>query len=270
MVGPEAPNEGYFPRLIGLAAPLDALRSGKVYEFLATGRDEAGSLSKINGVLNSHHLKLTTAGGYSLHEPGEFVWSGFADYSESEFTPEDTLREIKRLGFVTHAEATRIDQVVFDRYLFPVTMLGKQRAIIFRAEPFVRVEQRLMAAFGSGGAAIMFDEGRNYALEAFSQYVAMLPGASPELILKNAVAGLRATGWGLFEVDVSRLLLEGVAKVSVRDPPFSGVPGARESFFINGILCGALEGIFNAKSAVQSSSYDEKTRTLKLVLRTIS
>lgn len=269
VAGPELPTEIYHPRLIGLAPPLESVRSGSVYEFLAVGRDEVGTLAKLNGVLNSHHLKLTTAGGYSVPEPGTFVWSGFADYSRSEFKPEDTLREMRKLSFVTYAEAAKIDEVVFDRYLFPVTMLGKQRAIIFRAEPFTRVEQRLIAAFGSGGATIMFDEGRHYALEAFSHYVAMLPGASPEVILKNAVAGLRATGWGLFAVDVSRLLLDGVAKVTVRDPPFAGVPGARESFFTNGIACGALEGIFSAKTAVESSSYDEKTRTLHLVLKAI-
>jgi hypothetical protein len=269
VVGPDAPFEIYHPRLIGLAPPLGSVKSGRVYEFLAVGKDEVGTLAKLNGVLNSHHLKLTTAGGYSVPEPGSFVWSGFADYSGSEFKVEDTLREIRKLSFVTYAEATKIEDVVFDRYLFPVTMLGKQRAIIFRAEPFVRVEQRLIAAFGTGGATIMFDEGRHYALEAFAHYLVMLPGASPEVILKNAVAGLRATGWGLFAVDVSRLLLDGVAKVSVRDPPFSGVTGARESFFTNGIVCGAIEGIFNEKAAVESSSYDEKTRTLHLVLKTI-
>jgi hypothetical protein len=268
VVGPEAPAE-YSPRLIGLAVPLGSAKTGKIYEFLAKGSDEVGTLSKLNGILNAHHLRLMTAGGYSVPQPGIFVWSGFADYSHSEFTAEETLREIKALSFVTHAEVTRIDEVLFERYLFPVTIFGRQRAIIFRAEPFVRVEQRLIAAFGSGGAAIMFDEGRHYALESFAQYLVMLPGASPDVILKNAVAGLRATGWGLFEVDVSRLLLDGVAKVSVRDPPFSGVPATRESFFTNGIACGALEGIFNAKTAVQSSKYDEKTRTLDLVLKTI-
>lgn len=236
---------------------------------MATGRDEVGTLSRLNGVLNGHHLKLTTAGGYSVPQPGVFVWSGFADYSGSEFTAQDTLQEIKKLSFVTHAEAVKIDEVVFDRYLFPVTMLGTQRAIIVRAEPFVRVEQRLITAFGTGGATIMFDEGRNYALEAFAQYVAMLPGASPLVILANAVAGLRATGWGVFDVDVSRLLLDGIAKVNIRDPPFSGMPGVRESFFTHGLACGALEGIFKAKAGVESSSYDEKSRTLYLVLKVI-
>jgi hypothetical protein len=115
----------------------------------------------------------------------------------------------------------------------------------------------------------MFDEGRHYALEAFTQYLQMLPGASPEVILKNAIAGLRATGWGVFDVDVSRLLVDGIARVSILDPPFSGVPAARESFFTNGIVCGAVEGIFSAKAAVQSSTYDEKTKTLRLVLKTI-
>lgn len=259
----------YHPRLIGVGPPPGSTKSGQVYEFIAMGRDEVGTLSKLNGVLNAHNLKIYSGGGYNLPEPGFFIWSGFADYSESKFKVDDTLKEIRRLGFVTHAEATRITDVVFDRYLFPVTMLGKQRIIMVRAEPFVRVEQRLMAAFGTGGAAILFDEGRNYSLEAFAQYLAMLPGASPELLLRNAIAGLRATGWGIFEVDVSKLLTQGTAKVAVREPPFSAIPGLRESFFINGLACGALEAIFGAKAGVESSSYDEKTRTLRLSLKTL-
>jgi hypothetical protein len=262
-------HEEYFPRVIGLAPPLESLKSGNVYEFVAKGRDEVGTLSKLNNVLNSHHLKLSTAGGYAVVEPGVFVWSGFVDYSYSDFKADDTLREIRKFPFVTFAEATKISEVVFDRYLFPVTILGNRRAIIFRAEPFIRVEQRLIAAFGTGGATIMFDEGRHYAQESFAQYLAILPGASREVILMNAIAGLRATGWGIFEIDVSKLVSEGVAKVSVREPPFSGVPGTTESFFTNGIACGALQSIFDVKAGIQSSSYDEKTRTLHMILKTI-
>jgi hypothetical protein len=268
MAGPDPDGEKYYPRMIGLAAPMEGFRSGNVYEFLATGRDEVGTLSRLNDVLNSHNLKLTTAGGYSVPEPGTFVWSGFADYSDSKFTVEDTLRDIKKLSFVTHAEASKISEIVFERFLFPVTILGKHRAIIFRAGPLYRVEQRLIAAFGSGGATIMFDEGKNYAVEAFSQYTAMLPNASTQVILKNAIAGLRATGWGIFEVDVSKLHVDGFVKVSVRDPPFAEIPGAKDSFFINGLVCGSLENIFGVNAGVHSSSYNENARTLHLVLRT--
>ena len=257
----------YHPRLIGIGPSLESAKSGKVFEIIATGRDEAGTLSKLNGVLNAHEVKVVSAGGYNVPMPGKFIWSGFADYSESRFKVEDSVKEIKRLSFVAHVEATRITDVVFDKFLFPVTMLGDQRVIIVRTEPFARVEQRLIAAFGSGGATIMFDEGRHYAIEAFQKYVAMLPGASPDVLLKNAVAGLRATGWGIFDVDVSKLSRDGVAMVSVREPTFSGVSGLKESNFTNGIACGALEAIFNTKTGVESSSYDPRSKTLKLVLK---
>ena len=267
MPEPGTIDYSYVPRLIGVGPPLDTIKSGKVYELIALGRDEVGTLSKLNGILNAHNLRTSTAGGYAIPEPGKFVWSGFADYSESGFNVEETLQEIRRLSFVTHAEASKITDVVFDRFLFPVTILGKQRVIVVRAEPFVGVEQRLIAAFGSGGASILFDEGRNYAIESFAQYEKMLPGATPDVLLRNAIAGLRATGWGLFEVDVSRLVLEGFARVSIRQPPFSTVPGLKESFFLNGLACGALEAIFHAKSRVETYKYDEAASTLHMVLR---
>ena len=140
----------YFPRLIGVGPPLGSTKTGKVYEFIATGRDEVGTLSKLNEVLNAHHLKTATAGGYAVHEPGKFIWSGFAGYSSSDFKVEETLREIRQLSFVTQAEASHVTDVLFDKYLFPVVILGGQRAIIVRAEPFMRVEQRLITASGPG------------------------------------------------------------------------------------------------------------------------
>jgi hypothetical protein len=268
MAEPGTLNFKYVPRFVGVGPPPDSVKSGKLYEFVAEGRDEVGSLSKLNKVLNDHNLKVASAGGYSVSEGGAFIWSGFADYSLSTFKVEDTIREIKRLSFVTQASAVKIGEVVFDQYLFPVTIMGRQRAILVRAAPFVRVEQRLIAAFGSAGKSIMFDEGRNYALESFEQYVKLLPEATPAVLMKNAVAGLRATGWGIFEVDVSRLLIDGFAKIAIREPPFSETPEVKESNFTNGLACGALEAIFHAKTRIESSRYDEASKTLQLFLRT--
>lgn len=269
MTEPGTLNYNYAPRIVGVGPPIESARSGKVYEFMAIGRDEPGTLSKLNGVLNAHRVKVVSAGGYSVPEPGSFVWSGFADYSVSQFKVEQTLEEIRKLDFVFQCQAIQITDVLFDKFLFPVTILGKSRVIIVRAEPFIGVEQRLIKAFGSAGATIMFDEGRQYCLEVFPQYLKMLPGATPEVILKNAVAGLRTTGWGIFEFDVSRLLVHGQATVAIREPPFSGIAGVKESYFTNGLACGAIETIFNAKVRVETSRYDEKTRTLYLTLKSI-
>ena len=37
-------REKFFPRDLGLAPAAESLRSGRVYEFLAVGKDEAGAL----------------------------------------------------------------------------------------------------------------------------------------------------------------------------------------------------------------------------------
>jgi hypothetical protein len=263
-------KERFFPRDLGLAPAAETLRSGRVYEFLAVGKDEAEALSKLLTVMSTHKAKLYTSGGYSMQEPGNFVWTAFADFAYSDSSAEDALREVRRLSFVTDAEASKIGEVVFEQFLFPVFGPNHGRAVILRAEPFMHVEQRLIQDFGSGGAGIMFEEGKNYALEIFGHVLPLLPKASADLMIRNAVAGLRATGWGIFEFDVFRLEREGVAKVSVREPLFSATPNCRESFFTNGIASGVLEGILKIRTGIQSSSYEEKSKTLHLVLKRIT
>lgn len=256
--------------MIGIGPPLENAKSGFLYEFIAQGRDQPGNLGRMMDVLNRHRVKAYVAGGYNIPEPGIFAWSGFADYSASQFKIDDTIEELKKLDFVLRCDAVKVTDVVFDKFLFPNMIFGKARVIIVRAEPFIGIERRLIAAFGTGGASIMFDEGRQYCIEAFEQYVKMLPGASPEVIMRNAIAGFRTTGWGLFEFDLSKLLIHGYATVTIREPPFSGVPGLKESFFTNGLACGAIEAIFNAKVGVETSKYDEKSRTLHLSLRSLN
>lgn len=220
--------------------------------------------------MNAHDAKLYTSGGYSMQEPGNFVWTAFADFSKSGYAPEDALREIRRLSFVTDAQAAKIGDVVFEQFLFPVFGPNHTRAVILRAEPLVHMEQHLMKEFGTGGASIMFEEGRNYALEIFGHVLTLLSNASTELQIKNAVAGLRSTGWGIFEFDVLHFARDGIARVSVRDPLFSLVPDCRESFFTNGVVSGVLEGIFKIRTGVETSSFEEKSRTLRLVMKKIS
>ena len=262
-------RERFFPRDLGLAPAAESLRSGRVYEFLAVGKDEAGALTRLLAVMNSHDAKLYTSGGYSMQEPNNFVWTAFADFGDSLSAPELALREIKQLSFVIDAQAAKIGDVVFEQFLFPVFGPNHTRAVILRAEPLVHMEQNLMKDFGTPGASIMFEEGKNYALEIFGHVLSLLPSASTDLQVKNAIAGLRATGWGIFEFELFHFEKEGIARVSVRDPVFSAVSGVRESFFTNGVVSGLLEGIFKVKTGVVTSSYEEKSRTLSLVLKKI-
>jgi hypothetical protein len=270
VVQTDALGEKFFPRDLGLAPAAESLRSGRAYEFIAVGTDEAGALTKLLAIMNTHDAKLYTSGGYSMQDSDSFVWTAYADFGNSRSMAEDALRDIKKLSFVTHAEAAKIGEVIFEQFLFPVYGPTNKRAVVLRAEPLVHVEQRLMKDFGTGGGGIMFEEGRGYALEIFGSLVPLFSNATADALLRNAVAGLRSSGWGIFEFDVFHLVKEGIARVTVQEPLFAAIADCHESFFTNGIASGVLEGIFKIKTGVQTSSYDKKSRTLKIVLKKVA
>ena len=263
------PGRQYYPRYIGLAPRQAKMASGRVYELLVTGRTMPGAAAKLSAAMAGHSVNLYPSGGYYSHKPGEFVWTTFADLSASKSSIERVTADLEAYDFVDRVESTRMSDVVFDQYLFPVLAGNDSRVIVFRLHPLLSVERKLMDTFGSGGASIMFEEGRSYALATLREYDAMLPGASPELLLKNVVAGLRTTGWGLFAFDVSRLLIDGTAEVTIREPPIAVDPEVHDSPFTNGIVAGIIEGICGEKIGVKSSRYEASRKTLTLNLSTV-
>ncbi len=242
------------------------MTSGKVYEILVTGRTVPGVAAKLSAVMADNYVNLYPSGGYYSHEPGKFVWTTFVDFVASKSAIESVTADIEMLDFVDNVESNKMSDVVFDQYLFPVMAGNDSRVIVFRLQPLLAVERKLMDTFGSGGASIMFEEGKSYALATLREYDAMLPRASPELLLKNVVAGLRTTGWGLYTFDVSRLLIDGTAEVTIREQPIAVDPEFRDSPFTNGMVAGIIERICSEKMGVKSSKYDASKKILTLTL----
>jgi len=263
------PERRYYPRYIGLAPRQARMASGKAYEILVTGRTAPGVAARLSAVMAANNVNLYPSGGYYSHEPGKFVWTTFADLSASKSAIDGVTADLEMLDFVDKVESTRMRDVVFDQYLFPVLAGNDSRVIVFRLQPLLAVERKLIDTFGSGGASIMFEEGKSYALATLREYDVMLPQASPELLLKNVVAGLRTTGWGLFTFDVSRLLVDGTAEVTIREPPIAVNPDFHDSPFTNGMVAGIIERLWSQSMSLKSSRYDASRKILTLTLKSI-
>jgi len=242
------------------------MASDRIYELLITGRAVPGAAATLSTVMVDHNVSLHPSGGYYSHEPGKFVWTTFADLAASKSAIESATADLDALDFVDKVESNKVSDVVFDRYLFPVLAGNDSRVIVFRLHALLGVEQRLIGTFGSGGASIMFEEGMAYAVETLREYDAMLPGASPEVLLENVVAGLRTTGWGIFTFDVSRLQHEGKTEVTILEPPTAVNPEFHDSHFTYGIVAGIIKVICLKEVKVESSRYDSKKKMLTLIL----
>ena len=241
--------------------------SGSVSQFLIIGRVRDGAPADLATTMAGHGARLLPSAGFKTYEPGRFVWTTFVDFSSSTSSVERVLRDVQGLAFVTYAEARPMADRVFDNFVFPVTILGNHRAVVLRTEPLLRIERRLMETLGPWGEAIMFDAGVDYGTDTLHRYAEALPGgASSALLLASIRSDLRATGWGLFDFDLSTLHSSSEAEVVIREPPNAVMPGIGESLFVNGIAMGVTQSLTGLRMRVEWTKYDPVSRTLTVRL----
>ena len=201
-----------------------------------------------------------------MEENGTIVVGTFyCDMSKADQVAESLRKEIRGLGFVRSAECESSQLSVFDKFLFPVTVWGRNRVLIMRLDPLLNIEKRLGRELGSAGSAIMFREGESYATETWNQYKSALGEATLETHFENVIDGLRATGWGLFEFKTTK---DGY-EVTVQDPPTLG-DSEEPSRFLCGVIAGILESAHSMKVRVVESTVDRKSGKLTVRLSKVS
>jgi hypothetical protein len=244
----------YFSRDIGLARP-----AGKnVYEVLVVWNYELGSLARILDVFASNRAKVLLVNS-SVDAENQATGAIYCDLTTSDQKINGIRKSIKELSFVKLVDSASAESSLFDKFLFPVTVWGKQRVIVMRMNPLLNIERRITDELGSAGGAIMFREGEAYASETFDQYKRALPSASNEVLLETMQDGLRATGWGLFQFKPTN---DGY-EVIVRDAPmFLG--GKEPSRFLCGIIAGILESLYSTKMKIVESVADNDQVLIRL------
>jgi len=271
---PEASKNGrrnlgtHYQRIVGITPIGSKSLEDRWYEILVTGRDEIGALSKMTAILAQQGVNLAPSGGYYTTVPGTFVWTTFANFNGFRASVDEVTRDLKRLGFVAEVDIVRMEDGASDQFLFPVMISDKSRGIIFSVEPLLRVEQRLIVQLGSAGAALMFDQGRDYAIENFRQLPEALSKSQSTVSMNEAVTWLRTTGWGIFEFDTSQLESAGRVNVRIFEPPNAAVQDSSQSHFANGVAAGVIEAVCGRKAHLASSFYNESEKLLRLTFET--
>lgn len=249
----------HYTRFFSLSKPLGE----DVFEFLIVTRDQIGATSKITGEIARHNIDILSITGANDVAIERFVLTLFCDLAKADCTAEQVVDEIRKFPFVTKVDYVDAKGRLFDRFHFPIRIMNRYRAILMRADPLLRVEKRLEQVLGSAGATVMFEEGKVYVRETWVHYRKSLPNASLEEILQNAVDGLRATGWGLFEFHRE----QDVFQVSIRNPPKLEDHGIFQSMFVYGLSTGVIESLYGLELVVQSANYDERSDTLRFTLQ---
>jgi hypothetical protein len=254
----------YYPKNFSLAAPAGS----KIFEFVVCADDRIGITGTICQAFTNRGIRILQIYASYEKDAESFVHSFFCDFSNTE-TPADHVSDlIGMLPGILKVDTFSCKDRLFDQLFFPLMIMQKHRVVVLRIEPLLRVEERLAKRFGSGSAAILYEEGKTYSIETIEHYKESLP-ISQELLMKNVVDGLRATGWGLFTF--SNVSSEHQAyEVKITHPPINLEDSYLVSRFVVGIAAGVLESVYSTQLRVTQSNYIEKIDTLECKFEKVS
>ena len=238
-------ERSYFPRKLNVVVPLGE----SVHELIVVGRDEVGALAKVAELLARHKVNMISGGTYDADVNGQFLFSIFANLANADCTPEKLVSELKGLAFVTRVSISDTEDVVYDQHLFPLVLFGGSRAVVVTAHSIVSMEQDLQKQLGRQGLQVLFEVGRSSGSNLGALHKAMLPEADRDTFLRTAKDDMRARGWGIVDVEVAEKA-SAKTRVTVQEPIFAGIEGARESWWLMGLVSGFLEAIYGLRTVV--------------------
>lgn len=249
----------YLPRHIAIA------RQGgsKVFELLIKGDDRTGALARLSGILAGHKVDIRNVYSHADKKKDSFVVVLYMDMAKANLSIEQLVSELKKRDSVKYVEFVRMENRVYDQFLYPIYILGEHRAAIARIDALIKIEERLTKTYGTGGAAIMFEEGKTFAREGFRMIKEALPKLNGQLTVENMRDGFRAQGWGLFEIKETR---DG-SEVKIENPPILKGSGVQASRLLLGMCAGAVEEAFGYYVTIANSSYDWASDTLSVSFR---
>lgn len=248
----------YFPKNFALTKP----DGKKIFEFVVLIKDQAGAYSRLVETFTSHGIDIKSGFVGQHGSSSQFIANLFCEFARADCTVWIFEEELKRLPFVIRVRSADMAGRYFDKFFFPMTIMNNNRIILMRTEPLLRIEKSLVENLGSGGAALMFQEGRVYAEETLNQYKKIMPNLTADDLLENVKDGLRVTGWGIFDF---RRTSDGY-EVVVTDPPLIADSHYRENRFYYGVIARVLEMLYGGTLTVVTSHADTERRKLTFYL----
>ncbi len=254
----------YYPNNLPLATP----PGENIFEFLIVSKDEIGVVANITTIFANHRVNIQDFKSIFDPNSGTYVCILYADFSQADCIVEEALNQIKSLHFVRNIEAQKTEGRLFDSFLFPLLIRNKIRVLALRMDGLLKTERRLIQKMGSAGSSIIFEVGRNYGTDVMLAMQTDLGSSDKTSLLTNFELGLRATGWGICEINP---IGNHSYQVDVEDPPIIMEDERPEDGkFFAGLIVGALEKLEGIELRVSSLKKDLSKNFLSLRIEKIT
>ena len=181
------------------------------------------------------------------------------DLQKADSTPDDFLIYLTDVKSVKNVLTAKMKDRLFERFLFPLTLLDSDRVIALNADFIFQLQNHLEPQLSK---SVLTRLGKSYALDVIKRIRDRLQGAEESTIAENVVDYLRSAGWGTFSWKT-----EGeIEQVVLQDPPLSDAGDARGNLFVIGMGAGIVSAFRKKNMAVMSAYYNRETRLLSMVL----
>lgn len=200
-------------------------------------------------------LRLNILGSFSSVDPGADtgVWSAFVE-DESHTTSQ--LKEMlgKSPYVVDVVVAESRDGLLVDSIHFPLAWNSGDRAVMMRDRYLNAMFDSIRGTFGSGGEAILYQEGFAYGKESWDEFVGRLGRSFVRSHLKDVLMIYQAVGWFKLErVEHD----EGSSRVALSTGGNFECEGAESrephSHFVRGHLAGAMTAVMGRRMACRET-----------------
>jgi hypothetical protein len=246
------------PRTIGYPEPL-----GKdAFEFAIYGGDVPSSIVRLTDQFLEHRARLLNHRLDWNDLEKRFAAFYMVDMAAADCSSSKLAEILRSRAGVDEVRVIPRAGSIFGYSTFPIIINGVNRGVLLRVEDWLAVEGDLVRWMGSAGETIMFREGETYGKSICQRFIQLLGGE--ELLPHNVKDAVKACGWGIMEYRVSD---DGSTLLLEVKYPVANSSGDVTSRFFQGMLCGLLEVILDAKLNVTDSIHDRKTSTLKIRYR---
>ncbi len=214
--------------------------SKKFFQVVVELKNVPGALSSVLGVFQN--LNLNVLGSFSsvTTYAGTGVWSGFVE--DSRHTASELKEKISSSRYVLDSIVVESKEgFLIDSVHFPLSWNTGDTAVMMRGKYLGRMLDKMREKFGTGGEAIIYEEGHVYGKESWTNLAARLGAGFMRSNLQDVLKIYPAVGWfKIDEIDQS----ERDRTVTIRTSGSFECGGRKSdrpySHFVRGHLCGAL------------------------------
>ncbi len=253
---------GPFSRSLGISAP-----AGRdVHEVYLRVKSYPSVLGKISNLMGERKVDILSVSGQVADDKKTARLIFYVEMGSAASSIEELEGALRKQEFVLDVITRPRNRMYFEDIMFPLTSGGHYRVFTVGARSWVSLVKQLLEKFGSGGKAILQEEGVAVGEEMVDRIGNRFEKADKEILLDNLIGLFRGSGLGLLEIKSGGSSGERSSfRIAIREPAAAESDAPILDDFLVGVVKGAISKILSKDLRVKDAAYEDGKITFELV-----